>query len=76
MAFTSKKAAAKSEPEKNLPVFVARAKVNGDRWENVGAAWEADINGKPGYSVKLNVIPAGNWDGSLLLMPPLPPREE
>ena len=58
-------------PEKSTPVIVARAKVHGERWETIGAAWHADINGKPGYSVKLNTVPAGNWDGSFLLMPPL-----
>lgn len=61
--------------EKSLPVFVARAKVNGDRWESIGAAWHAEINGKPGFSVKLNMVPAGTWDGSFLLMPPLEPKE-
>ena len=68
------KAAEKTQaaPEKSMPVFVVRAKVHGDRWETIGAAWHADINGKPGYSVKLNTIPAGGWDGSFLLMPPLP----
>jgi hypothetical protein len=75
MAFNKGKAK-EPEPEKNLPVYVARAKVNGDRWENIGAAWHADINGKSGFSVKLNTIPAGTWDGSFLLMEPLPPKEE
>ena len=76
MAFARKQEAKKSDPEpKNLPVLVARAKVNGDRWETIGAAWNADVNGKPGYSVKLNTIPAGSWDGSFLLMEPLPPKE-
>jgi hypothetical protein len=72
VAFKPKVAAKQPESQKSLPVFVARAKVNGDRWETIGAAWEADINGKPGYSVKLNTVPAGSWDGSFLLMPPLP----
>jgi len=57
MAFKPKVAAKQPEPAKSMPVFVARAKVNGERWENIGAAWHADINGKPGYSVKLNTIP-------------------
>ena len=75
MAFKPK-VAEKTPPEKSMPVFVARAKVHGDRWETIGAAWEATVNGKPGYSVKLNTIPAGTWDGSFLLMPPLPKEGE
>jgi hypothetical protein len=39
MAF-NKKAAKEAEPEKNLPVLVARAKVNGDRWEQAPAPTE------------------------------------
>ena len=71
MALKPKVAAATTVPEKSMPVFVARAKVHGERWETIGAAWHADINGKPGYSVRLNTVPAGSWDGSFLLMPPL-----
>lgn len=77
MAFKPKAVAKEPEPEKNLPVFVARAKVNGERWENIGGAWDADLgDGKKGYFVKLNTIPAGAWDGSFLLMEPLPPKED
>ena len=72
MATKPKVAETQPVPEKSMPVFVARAKVHGDRWETIGAAWPATVNGKPGYSVKLNTVPAGSWDGSFLLMPPLP----
>jgi hypothetical protein len=75
MALKTVKKEEPKEDSKRMPDFVARAKVNGDRWENIGAAWSADINGKPGYSVKLNTLPAGSWDGSFLLMPPLEPKE-
>lgn len=76
MAYKPKVAEKPPQPEKSMPVFVARAKVHGDRWETIGAAWEATINGKPGFSVKLNTVPAGSWDGSFLLMPPLPKESE
>lgn len=76
MAYKPKSAEKTTVPEKSMPVFVARAKVHGDRWETIGAAWHATVNGKAGYSVKLNTIPAGGWDGSFLLMPPLPKEGE
>ncbi|MEQ1671278.1 MAG: hypothetical protein ABL893_10505 [Hyphomicrobium sp.] len=60
---------------KRHPDYVARAKVNGERWETIGAAWKTTVNGKDCYSVKLNTVPAGAWDGGLLLMPPLPERK-
>ena len=61
--------------DKRMPDFVARAKVNGERWETIGAAWKTTVNGKECLSVKLNTVPAGAWDGGLLLMPPLPERK-
>ena len=59
------------EPEKRRPDFVVRCKqsVDSDFWTTIGAAWSAEIAGKPGYSVKLHLIPT-SWDGSFLLMPP------
>ena len=59
------------------PAFVARAKLQKRtddpneqaRWANIGVAFEANLKGGMGYSVKLNMIPTG-WDGDLLLVPP------
>ena len=33
-------------------------------------------NGEDGYSVKLNSIPVGNWDGALILLPPFADETE
>lgn len=55
--------------ERRKPVFVARAKV-GTGWQTLGAAWERR-NGEPGYSVKLNTVPVGQWEGQFVLIPPL-----
>ena len=59
------------------PALIARAKLASRsddpneqaRWVTLGVAFEANIKGEVGYSVKLNVIPTG-WNGDLLLMPP------
>lgn len=51
------------------PNFNVRAKI-GEHWQTIGAAWNVKDGG---VSVRLNTIPVGNWDGSLLL---LPPKEE
>jgi hypothetical protein len=59
--------------EKRRPVFIARAKI-GNVWQTLGAAWEFR-NGEPGLSVKLNTLPVGNWDGTFILLPPLPTEE-
>lgn len=62
--------------EKRQPDFVCRTKQSpgSDFWVTIGAAWSADINGKTGYTVKLHTIPT-SWDGSFLLMPPLPEKD-
>jgi hypothetical protein len=54
------------------PAFVVRAPDanNRGRWVTLGYAWERR-NGEVGYTVKLNSIPVGQWDGSLILLPPL-----
>ena len=36
----------------------------------VGVAFERK-NGEEGLSVKLNTLPVGQWDGTLILLPPL-----
>jgi hypothetical protein len=58
------------------PAFVVRApdpNARG-RWVTLGYAWERR-NGDLGYSIKLNSIPVGNWDGALVLLPPLDNEE-
>ena len=68
-----KKQDVKDEPRK--PDFVARAKQSPDSdfWMNIGVAWSFK-DGKPGFSVKLHSIPT-NWDGDLILLPPLPDKD-
>ena len=58
------------------PAFVVRAPDpnNRGRWISVGYAWERR-NGEEGYSIKLNSIPVGQWDGALVLLPPLQDEE-
>jgi len=54
--------------EVRKPAFVARAKV-GNGWQTIGAAWE--LRNGEGFSVKLNSIPVGAWEGQFVLLPPL-----
>jgi hypothetical protein len=44
------------------------------RWVTLGYAWRRK-NGEDGFSLKLNSIPVGNWDGALVLLPPLSNEE-
>ena len=72
-----KKAAVKVEEDKKLPDFVARARQapGSDFYLTIGAAWKKENgNGEEFVSVKLNNLPVG-FDGSFLLMKPLPPKE-
>lgn|GEM_PF-3131529 len=58
--------------ERRKPVYVVRApdpNARG-RWVTLGYAWQRK-NGEDGFSLKLNSIPVGNWDGALVLLPPL-----
>jgi hypothetical protein len=48
------------------PDFNVRAKV-GSHWYSCGAAWNVKDGG---ISIRLNVLPVGEWDGSFLLLPP------
>ena len=70
--------AAKEEPKKgSKPDYVARARQSPDSefYSNIGAAWERTNEKKETFNrVKLNSQPT-NWDGSFLLMRPLPDRE-
>ena len=53
------------------PTFVVRAPDPNSRghWITLGYAWKLK-NGKEGFSLKLNAMPVGNWDGALVLLPP------
>lgn len=65
------------DAEKRMPNYVARARQapGSQFWMNVGAAWEYhNQNGEVCYSVKINNQPVG-WDGSFVMVPPLPPKE-
>lgn len=57
--------------EERQPKFVVRApdSNNRGRWVTCGYAWELG-EGKEGFSVKLNTVPVGAWDGALVLLPP------
>lgn len=57
--------------EERQPVFVVRTpdSTNRGRWVTLGYAWPLS-DGKEGYSVKLNTVPVGAWDGALVLLPP------
>ena len=53
------------------PAFVVRAPdpSNRGRWITLGYAWTRK-NGEDGYTIKLNSVPVGQWDGALILLPP------
>lgn len=57
--------------EERQPKFVVRApdSTKRGRWVTVGYAWE--LREGEGFSVKLNTVPVGAWDGALVLLPPL-----
>lgn len=61
--------------EKREVRYVVRApdSNNRGRWVTVGVAFERK-NGEDGFSVKLNTLPVGQWDGTLILLPPLLPE--
>jgi hypothetical protein len=63
--------------EERQPQYVVRAPDSNKRgrWVTVGYAWPLG-NGKDGYSVKLNTVPVGAWDGALVLLPPFDPSED
>jgi hypothetical protein len=57
--------------EDRQPVYVVRAPdgTKKGRWVTVGFAWS--LKSGEGFSVKLNAIPVGSWDGALVLLPPI-----
>ena len=67
---------ARQRTERRKPVYVVRAPDPNTRgrWVTLGYAWQRK-NGEDGFSVKLNSIPVGNWDGALVLLPPLSNEE-
>jgi hypothetical protein len=70
---------ARAAQERRQPDFVVRAPDSSKRgrWVTLGVAWETELRDKSiGYSIKLNSIPVGEWDGTLMLLPPFAEREE
>jgi hypothetical protein len=59
------------------PTYVVRAPDphNRGRWLTLGYAWTRK-NGEDGFSIKLNSIPIGDWDGALVLVPPFADETE
>jgi hypothetical protein len=65
-----------AQPQEKREVrYVVRApdSNNRGRWVTVGVAFERK-NGEDGFSVKLNTLPVGSWDGTLILLPPIVPE--
>lgn len=62
--------------EDRQPTYVVRApdSTKRGRWVTVGYAWP--LRSGDGWSVKLNTIPVGVWDGALVLLPPFQAEEE
>jgi hypothetical protein len=67
---------ARQRKERRQPVYVVRAPdpTSRGRWVTLGYAWHRK-NGEDGFSLKLNSIPVGSWDGALVLLPPLSNEE-
>jgi hypothetical protein len=72
-ARTSERAAARrpQHNDKREIAFYVRAKTGpGTRdWSPVGVAF-ARRNNEPGFTIKLNTLPIGEWSGALVLVPP------
>jgi hypothetical protein len=72
-ARTSERAAARrpQQNDKREIAFYVRAKTGpGPRdWSPVGVAF-ARRNDEPGFTIKLNTLPIGEWSGALVLVPP------
>jgi hypothetical protein len=77
MSSISERAASRQRPDKREIAFFVRAKTGpGPRdWSPVGVAF-ARRNGEPGFTVKLNTLPIGEWSGALVLVPPLDDVED
>lgn len=55
--------------ERPKPAYILRAKV-GNGWTTIGAMWNLR-SGEDGYSLKLNSVPVGAWDGRFVALVPL-----
>lgn len=44
-------------------------------WSNIGVAF-ARKNGEPGFTVKVNSLPIGDWNGVAVLVPPIVADDE
>jgi hypothetical protein len=57
--------------ERREIAFYVRAKTGpGPRdWSQVGVAFGRK-NSEPGYTIKLNTLPIGEWNGAMVLVPP------
>jgi hypothetical protein len=66
------------EEDKREIDFFVRAKTGPGRkdWTTIGVAFTRR-GGEPGFTVKLNTLPISkDWDGSLVLVPPMVAEEE
>jgi len=65
------------QSERREVKYVVRApdSNNRGRWVTVGVAFERK-NGEDGLNIKLNTLPVGQWDGTLILLPPLAAESE
>jgi hypothetical protein len=78
MSSVSQRAAGRPQQnEKREVAFYVRAKTGpGPRdWSAVGVAF-ARKNSEPGFTIKLNTLPIGEWNGALVLVPPFVNDEE
>ncbi len=72
MTLAQRETGLKKRPEDvRHPAFVVRApdSSNRGRWITLGYAWSRK-NGEEGYTIKLNSVSVGQWDGALILLPP------
>jgi hypothetical protein len=72
MALAQREMSLKKRPQDvRHPAFVVRAPdpSNRGRWITLGYAWSRK-NGEDGFTIKLNSVPVGSWDGALILLPP------
>lgn len=63
--------------EARHPAFVVRAPDPSAKGRRItlGYAWSRK-NGEEGFTIKLNSVPVGGWDGALILLPPYADNED
>ncbi|TMJ03429.1 MAG: hypothetical protein E6G97_09840 [Alphaproteobacteria bacterium] len=73
MAFPNKRPKEEAREEGKKPDWVIRARQSpgSEHFMTAGVAWNVKVNSKDALSVKLNALPV-NFDGSLLILEPLP----